>query len=131
MKSPSPLPPTTSHKAPILMGAEEAVGLIKAGREALARFDNEEAIACFESALVSDALNAEQRASVRCLLAEAFENLARYREAIEVMADYEQTATRATLHPVVLAQVYLRLGSIYSYTADRPKAISYIKSALA
>ena len=131
MKSLSPLPPHIPRKAPVLMRAEALADLIEAGREALGRFENEEAIARFESALVSDSLTAEQRASVCCLLAEALENLARYREALEVIAEYEQTATRATLHPVVLCQVYLRLGSIYGYTADRPKAISYAKNALA
>jgi DNA-binding NtrC family response regulator/tetratricopeptide (TPR) repeat protein len=131
MKSLHHLTPSGLRKPPAPARLEELVNLIEAGRAALARFDNEEAIACFETALTSPFLNTEQRASVCCLLAEALENLDRFSEAIEVISEYEQTATRATLHPVVLQQVYLRLGSVYGYAADRPKAIAYVKNALA
>ncbi len=131
MKSSLPLSQTDSRKAPVPTRTEDLADLIDAGREALAQFENEEAIDRFETALASRLINAEQRASICCLLAEAGENLARYTEAIDVMAEYEQPATRATLHPVVLCQVYLRLGSVYGYTADRPKGISYAKNALA
>ncbi len=119
------------RKSSAQVRAEELIELIEAGRAALAKFETEKAIACFESALQSPFLNAEQRASVCCLLAEALENLARYSEAIEVMAEYEQSVARADLHPVVLYQVYLRMGSVYAYAGEHPKAISYAKSALA
>jgi hydrogenase-4 transcriptional activator len=131
MKSLSHLSPIRPLKPSVPARAEELIKLIEAGREALARFDSEEAVACFETALESPLLNPEQHASVCCLLAEALENLSRYPEAVAAMAEYEQTAARATLHPLVLCQVYLRLGSVYGYTAERPKAISYAKNALA
>lgn len=131
MKSLQPLSQTGSRKVPVPTRTEDLANLIEAGREALEQFENEEAIGHFETALTSHLLNTEQRASVCCLLAEAFEYLARYPEAVEIMTKYEQTAMRAALHPIVLCQVYLRLGSAYSYTTDRPKAISYAKNALA
>src|SRR5437870_4651456 len=105
MKSLSHLSQTGSNKVPVPSRAEELADLIEAGREALARFENEEAIDCFKTALSSRFLNAEQCASVCCFLAEALENLARYSEAVGIMSEYEQTGVRATLHPVVLCQV--------------------------
>ena len=113
------------------MNADEVVTLIETGREAFARYDYDEAIGYFQTALSSRLLTNEQRATLCCLAAESLENLARYREAIEILAEYEQTDMRASLHPVVLGKVYLRLGSAYGYASDRPKAISFARNALA
>lgn len=110
---------------------QELIALIEAGRKAAASFSHDEAIACFEDALESPLLDDEQKATVRCSLAESLENLARYRDAIEVMADYENPAVRNGLHPIVMFQVWLRMGSAYGYAGDHPRAISYLKSALA
>lgn len=120
-----------ARKSSAPMNADELARLLEAGREAFAHYDNEAAIMYFEQTLDSELLSAEQRATVCCLTAEALENLARYREAIEWLAEYEQTETRASLHPLVLGRVYLRLGSAYGYASDRPKAISYARNALA
>ncbi|HWQ33060.1 MAG TPA: sigma 54-interacting transcriptional regulator [Blastocatellia bacterium] len=111
--------------------ADELAGLIATGRAAFARYESEEALESFRAALSSSLLSQEQRATLCCLAAEALENLARYREAIEILAEYEKTDTRAALHPVVLGKVYLRLGSAYGYASDRPRAISYARNALA
>jgi DNA-binding NtrC family response regulator/tetratricopeptide (TPR) repeat protein len=113
-----------------LSNPQELIALIEAGRRAAADFRHDEAIAHFETALSSPLLNAEQRATVRCSLAESLENLARYREAIEVMTGYETQAARQGLHPFVLFQVWLRMGSAYGYAGDHPRAISYLKQAL-
>ncbi|HWQ33045.1 MAG TPA: sigma 54-interacting transcriptional regulator [Blastocatellia bacterium] len=121
----------SGSEAARLDNPQELIALIEAGRRAAADFHHEEAISCFEDALASPLLNEEQRATVRCSLAESLENLARYREAIEVMADYENQSVRNGLHPVVLFQVWLRMGSAYGYAGDHPRAISYLKQALA
>ncbi len=113
-----------------LSNPQELIALLEAGRRAAAEFHHEEAINCFEDVLASSLLNEEQQATVRCSLAESLENLARYREAIEVMAAYENHSARASLHPVVLFQVWLRMGSAYGYAGDHPRAISYLKQAL-
>ena len=129
MKSTNPR--SSSLKSAPLADAGELAGLIEAGRAAFARYEYEEAGEFFQTALRSRLLNDEQRATLCCLAAEALENLARYREAIEILAEYDKTDTRATLHPVVLGKIYLRLGSAYGYASDRPKAISYARNALA
>src|SRR6185436_10343146 len=113
----------------VALSPQELIEKIEAGRKAAADFRHEEAIAHFEEVLNSRLLNAEQRATVRCSLAESLEGLARYREAADVMAEYETPQGRAALHPVVLFQVWLRMGSIYGYVGDHPRAISYLKLA--
>jgi len=122
-------PSTSAATAPL--SPRELIERIEAGRKAAADFRHEEAIEHFEAALQSPLLNPEQRATVRCSTAESLESLARYREAVAVMADYEAPRGRAGLHPVVLFQVWLRMGSVYGYAGDHPRAISYLKSALA
>ena len=129
MKSTNPR--SASHKSAPLADADELARLIEAGRAAFARYEYEEAVEAFAAARRSRLLNDEQRATLCCLTAEALEHMARYREAIESLAEYDKTDTRATLHPVVLGKIYLRLGSAYGYASDRPKAISYARNALA
>ena len=110
---------------------QELIERIEAGRKAAADSSHDDAIVHFEAALASPLLNAEQRATVRCSLAESLEGLARYSEAIEVLIEYENAAGRAGLHAVVQFQVLLRMGSVYGYAGDQPRAIAYLKSALA
>jgi DNA-binding NtrC family response regulator/tetratricopeptide (TPR) repeat protein len=110
---------------------QQLVVLIEAGQQAAEEFRHDEAVAKFELAVKSPLLNSEHRARVRCALAESLEYLSRYREALDVMADYETPAARARLNPADLFQVWLRLGSLQGYVGDHPRAISYLKSALA
>src|SRR5437773_2291635 len=92
------------------LSPRDLIERIEAGRKAAADFRHEEAIEHFEAALKSPLLNDEQRATVRCSMAESLESVARYRDAAAVMADYETPRSRAGLHPVVLFQVWLRMG---------------------
>jgi DNA-binding NtrC family response regulator/tetratricopeptide (TPR) repeat protein len=131
MSSTTPRSRSSTRKTAAPVSAAELSELIESGRGAFARYDHEAAIEFFQTALRSALLSEEQRATLCCLTAEALENLARYREAIEVLSEYDKTDLRATLHPLVLGKVYLRLGSAYGYAADRPKAISYARNALA
>ncbi len=123
--------PGSSSFASAVSSPQELIELIEAGRKAAADSSHADAIIHFEAALVSPLLNAEQRATVRGSLAESLESLAHYSAAIEVMAEYEQAASRAALHAVVQFQVLLRMGSVYGYAGDQPRAIAYLKSALA
>ncbi|MFN7927757.1 MAG: sigma 54-interacting transcriptional regulator [Blastocatellia bacterium] len=107
------------------------VDLIEAGQRAAEEFRHDEAIALLEAALRSPLLRDEPRAQVRCALAESLEYLARYREALAVIAEYENATARAQLRPGALFLVWLRLGSLQGYIGDHPRAISYLKSALA
>jgi DNA-binding NtrC family response regulator/tetratricopeptide (TPR) repeat protein len=104
---------------------------IEAGRRAAADYRHDEALNIFDTVLASPLLNAELRVTVRCYLAESLENLARYREAVAALTEYEAPARRTGLHPVVLFQLWLRLGTGYGYTGDHPRSISYLKQALA
>ena len=110
---------------------QQLVDLIEAGQLAAEEFRHDEAVEQFELAVKSPLLNAEQRAKVRCALAESLEFLARYREALAVISEYETTSIRAQLAPTSQFQVWLRLGSLQGYLGDHPRAISYVKSALA
>ena len=110
---------------------QQLVDLIEAGQQAAEEFRHDEAVAQFELAVKSPLLNAEQRARVRCALAESLEFLARYREALAVISEYETASIRSQLAPTSQFQVWLRLGSLQGYLGDHPRAISYVKSALA
>lgn len=124
-------PSAAAEAASARLSPQGLVELIEAGRAAAAEFRHDEAVGHFQAALASSLLNAEQRARVRCALAESLESLARYREAIEAVAEYETAAGRAGLGQAALFQVWLRMGSNYGYVGDHPRAISYLKSALA
>ncbi len=110
---------------------QQLVDLIEAGQQAAEKFHHDEAVEKFELAVKSPLLNAEQRARVRCALAESLEYLARYREALAVISEYETASIRAQLPLTSQFQVWLRLGSLQGYLGDHPRAISYVKSALA
>ncbi len=110
---------------------QQLVDLIEAGQQAAEEFRHDEAVEQFELAVKSPLLTAEHRARVRCALAESLEYLARYREALAVISEYETASIRAQLPPASQFQVWLRLGSLQGYLGDHPRAISYLKSALA
>ncbi len=110
---------------------QQLVDLIEAGQRAAEEYRHDEAVEQLELAVRSPLLTDEPRAKVRCALAESLEYLARYREALTVIADYEAPAARAKLSASALFQVWLRLGSLHGYVGDHPRAISYLKSALA
>lgn len=112
------------------LAPQELVDLIEAGRRAAEDFQHEDAIEKLSVAAASPLLNTEQKAKVRCVLAESLENLARYREALALLADYESVAGRAGLSQGILVQLWLRLGSLQGYVGDYPRAISYLKSTL-
>src|SRR5581483_3213516 len=105
--------------------------LINEARVALHNHRHEEAITYCEAALNSPRLRAEQEAIVRCLMAEALDNLARFSEAIRALHRYEQESVRGALTPLVQSEVCLRLGSAYGGTTEIPKAISFAKQSLA
>ena len=110
---------------------QQLVDLIEVGQHAAEEFRHDEAVAALELAVQSPLLKDDPRAQVRCALAESLEYLARYREALAVIAEYEVAAVRARLSAAALFQVWLRLGSLQGYVGDHPRAISYLKSALA
>ncbi len=105
--------------------------LINAARVALDHCQHEEAITHCEAALKLPRLRAEQEAAVRCTLAEAWDNLARFSEALQALQAYEPEATRARLTPLMQSEVCLRLGYAYGGTAEIPQAISLAKESLA
>lgn len=110
---------------------QQLVDLIEAGQRAAEEFRHDEAVEKLELAARSSLLKDDPRAQVRCAWAESLEHLARYRDALAVIAEYEVAAARAKLSPSALFQVWLRLGSLHGYVGDHPRAISYLKSALA
>ncbi|HEX4949476.1 MAG TPA: sigma 54-interacting transcriptional regulator, partial [Blastocatellia bacterium] len=110
---------------------QQLVDLIEDGQRAAEEFRHDEAVEKFELAVKSPLLNTEQRARVRCALAESLEYLARYRDALSVISEYETASIRAQLSVSSQFQVWLRLGSLQGYLGDHPRAISYVKSALA
>ena len=102
-----------------------------AARSALQNHLYQEACALCEAALQSPHLRAEAEATLRCLWAEALENLACFTEAIQTLSLYEQERKRETLSLEAQSQICLRLGAAYGGTADIPQGISYAKQALA
>ena len=110
---------------------QKLVDLIEAGQQAAEEFRHDEAVEKFELAAQSVLLNAEQRARVRCAWAESLEYLSRYRDALNVISEYETASIRSQLGAAAQFQVWLRLGSLQGYLGDHPRAISYLKSALA
>ncbi len=105
--------------------------LLNAARVALHKFQHEEAITHCEAALKFPRLRAEQEAAVRCLMAEALDNLSHFSEALQVLHRYEPEAARALLTPLMQCEVCLRLGSAYGGTTEIPQAISFARQALA
>jgi hydrogenase-4 transcriptional activator len=102
-----------------------------AARTALQNHLYQEACALCEAALQSPHLRAEAEATLRCLWAEALENLACFTEAVQALSKYELEDNRETLSPESQSQICLRLSTAYGGTSEIPKAIAYAKQALA
>ncbi len=113
------------------LSAQALVALIETGREYAEQSYHDEAVEKLSPAVNSPLLSTEQRAKVKCVLVESLEYLARYREALEVMNEYDSPAGREGLAPATLTQIWLRFGSLHGYLGDHPRAISNLKSALA
>ncbi len=99
-------------------------------RLALQRFQYEETIAHGEAALALPGLTADEEAKIRCLLAEAWENLSRFSEAVTVLSGYEDAENREPLTLTLQCQVARQLGAAYGGTKDIPKALSWARQAL-
>ncbi len=102
-----------------------------AARTALQNHLYNEARALCETALQASPLRAEAEVTLRCLLAEALENLACFTEAVQTLTLYEQERKCETMSLESQSQIFLRLSAAYGGTAEIPKAISYAKQALA
>ena len=92
--------------------------LLTEARAALASSESEKAINLAHHALNHPKMSADNKGIARCLLAEALENLAREREALEVLAVYDSEEACIALAPATLCQGYLRLGSAYGYVGN-------------
>ncbi len=112
------------------LSPQALIELIESAQQAAEDSRYDEAVGKFLLAIHSPYLKVEQRAKVSCSLAEALENLSRYREALTIMAEYESFTGRTDLTPATMFQVWLRMGSLHGYTGDHPRGISYLKSAL-
>ncbi len=99
-------------------------------RTALQNFLYEDASQQCEDALQTKNLRPEAEANIRCLWAEALENLARFTDAIQAVQMYAEEAKRARFTPALQCQILLRLGAAYGGTADMSLAITYTKQAL-
>lgn len=104
--------------------------LLTAARVALKNCEYEEAIVHCETALRSPHLRSDSEATIRCLLAEAFEGLAQFTNAVQAIHQYEKEQKREALSPLMQSQVCLRLGSAYGGTTEIPKAIAFAKQSL-
>lgn len=91
----------------------------------------EEVIVHCQTALQAAHLRPDAEATLRCLLAEALESLARFTEAAQTLVAYEQETNQAVLAPALQIQVCLRLGAAYGGTTEIPKAVAFAKQALA
>jgi DNA-binding NtrC family response regulator/tetratricopeptide (TPR) repeat protein len=103
---------------------------LSGAQSALRSCRHEEAIAHARAALLSPRLRPDQEAAACCLLAEAWENLARFTEAVQALEVFEKDETRLRLSPSMQAQVCLRLGSACGGTTEIPRAIAFAKQAL-
>ena len=112
------------------LSPQALIQLIESAHQAAEDSRYDEAVEKFSLAIHSPYLKVEQRAKVCCSLAEALENLSRYREALAIMAEYEGFVRRPDLTPETMFQLWLRMGSLHGYTGEHPRAITYLKSAL-
>lgn len=120
---------TISAKARQL-SPQALIALIESAHQASDDFRYEEAVEKLSLAIHSRFLTIEQRAKVNCSLAEALENLSRFREALTIMEEYEGIAAgRSDFTPETLFVLWLRMGSLHGYLGDHPRAISYLKAA--
>ncbi|MBL8204158.1 MAG: sigma 54-interacting transcriptional regulator [Blastocatellia bacterium] len=98
---------------------------------ALRQFQYEEAVAHCEAALTISRIAENEEATIRCVLAEAWEKLSRFSEAVAVLCGYEAAEKREQLSLALQCQVSRHLGSAYGGTKEIPKALSWARQALA
>ena len=125
-----------SHDDPMSNTQRRAVGqsiskLLHQACLALRQFQYEVAVAHCEAALTVSHIAEDEEATIRCVLAEAWEKLSRFSEAVAVLCDYEAAEKREQLSLVLQCQVTRQLGSAYGGTKEIPKALSWARQALA
>ena len=103
---------------------------LQAAQSALRLHQPEEALHYCEWALQNTRVQAEERAMVQFVRAEALEHLAQFTEAVQILTDYEEVEAREALPPKLRWEACLRLGAAYGGTKDVPKALTYAKQAL-
>jgi hydrogenase-4 transcriptional activator len=105
--------------------------LLHQARLALRQFQYEEAVAHCEAALTIPGIAGDDEATIRCVLAEAWEKLSRFSEAVQAVSGYEESTRREQLSLALQCQVTQRLGAAYGGTREIPKALSWARQALA
>ncbi len=104
--------------------------LIVSGQEALDASNNRDAADLFRKGLEQPGLSVGTEALLRTRLAQALEGLARYDEALEAIRRYDESAILGTLPQATRAQVKVRLGWIYSWLRNYPRAIARLNEAI-
>ena len=124
--------PATAPALPaaVAEASRDVIALIDAGQAALDASDNRTAAEQFRIALEMPALSAATEALLRCRLAQALEGLARYEEALDAVRKYDEPAVLATLPPGVRALVKLRLGWVFSWLHNFPRAVAKLNEAV-
>lgn len=103
---------------------------LAAGRMALQSGDSERAISLLSEVLITERISIEQEVEVRCQLAELLESIGRYQESLKAISKYEASSTQMEVPRPSMAQIWLRLASIYRWLNEPPKAISYANNSL-
>ena len=103
--------------------------LKECAQQAIESFQYEDAIQIGEQVLELG-LDLRTEAPFRCLMAEAYESLARFTKAAEVLRCYDEESLALGLLPVSLqCRVALRLAQASGATSDLPKAITHARFA--
>lgn len=129
-------PSSTSQDDALTTTQRRAVGqsiskLLHQARLALRQFQYEEAVAHCEAALTIPRMEADEEATIRCVLAEAWEKLSKFSEAVNAISCYEEVEKREQLALALQCQVTQRLGSAHGGTKEIPKALAWARQALA
>lgn len=103
---------------------------IAVGEAALRRNADQEASRCFSELLNEQNLSSEQECSIRCMLSKSLENMNQYREALKVLTRYEQAGAKDDFPIQLRGNINLRLGWVYSWLGDHPRAIALLNQAL-
>lgn len=104
--------------------------LLQQTRLALQQFQYEMAIAQGEAALAVVELTPEEQGAFCCVLAEAWERLSQFSQAVRVLSPYEEATKRVPLSPLLQIQVARQLGAAYGGTKEIPQALSWAREAL-
>ena len=125
-------PPAAEPAAlsPLTEATGDVLALSDAGQAALDASDNRTAADRFREALEAPGLSVGTEALLRCRLAQALEGLARYEEALDAVRKYDEPAVLATLPMSVRALVKLRLGWVFSWLHNFPRAVAKLNEAV-